>query len=131
MSAQRGHRQRLLRNPSAKFMGMSVTAKSCAILFAGICALPTVFASQRAAVANDGFPLQPGAYWTYRGNVKWTQPNSDKDQEENLDWRMEVVRQVRLGKYEIAVMKGGPEDLIWYEPGKPRRDYLIVRDGGT
>jgi len=46
-----------------------------------------------------------------------------------MTWKMEVGRTMKVGKYDVAVMKGHPSDLAWYEKDKPRSDYLIVRDG--
>ena len=79
---------------------------------------------------NEGFPLKPGAYWIYQGPVKWTdmtKPGSIA--ERTLTWKMEVMQSMTVGQYEVAVMKGHPSDLAWFEEGKARSDYLIVRDG--
>lgn len=78
----------------------------------------------------DGFPLSAGTYWIYRGTVKWTPATSTSIEvrEELLNWKMEIVRSARVGPYEVARLKGHPDDLAWYVPGKPRGDYLIVRD---
>jgi len=79
----------------------------------------------------DPFPLRSGNYWIYRGQVKWTDAAEPQGvAEATMSWKMEVVGTMNVGKYEVAVMKGHPSDLAWYEKDKPRSDYLIVRDGG-
>jgi hypothetical protein len=76
----------------------------------------------------DGFPMQPGTYWVYRGTVKWQAGNEVR--QVNIDWKMEVVQRVSIGQYDVALLKGHPDDLWWYNPGKMRGDYLLVKDGG-
>lgn len=39
---------------------------------------------------------------------------------------MKVEKRIKNGSFEIAVMKGHPGDLCWYEPGKTPSSYLIV-----
>ena len=39
---------------------------------------------------------------------------------------MKVEKRIKSGSFEIAVMKGHPGDLCWYEPGKAPSSYLIV-----
>jgi len=79
-----------------------------------------------AAQTDEFFPLPPGMCWEYKGTVKWTGPDQ-KVQESPITWKMEVIRTVKNGPYKIAVVKGHPLDLCWYEPGKKPGDYLIVR----
>ena len=78
----------------------------------------------------EGLSLRAGTYWIYRGVVKWTRMNSHEVREGVLSWKMDVVRSARVGRYEVALLKGHPADLAWYESGKPRGDHLIVRDAG-
>ena len=44
---------------------------------------------------------------------------------------MDVVETTDLGQYFIAIIKGHPGDLAWYEDGKDRGDYIIGRKGLT
>jgi hypothetical protein len=48
--------------------------------------------------------MRPGTYWIYRGNVKWTEPNTANVRDQFLDWKVEVLRSMRVGNYEVAVM---------------------------
>jgi len=90
-------------------------------------------ATRAPAAPSDPFPLHAGNYWIYKGQVKWTDTTTEPQgiAEATMTWKMEVVRTMNVGKYDVAVMKGHPSDLAWYEKDKPRSDYLIVRDGGT
>jgi len=71
------------------------------------------------------FPLAEGTTWIYNGTVKWTEAE-DKIKKRRITWEMEVAKRLRNGPFEIAVMKGHPGDLCWYEPGKGPSSYLIV-----
>lgn len=90
--------------------------------------MSVVAPGQPQIAPGEGLPMRPGTYWIFRGNVKWAGPDNNV-REELLDWKVEVMRSALVGRYEVAVMNGDPGDLIWYETGKQRRDYLIVRDG--
>jgi hypothetical protein len=80
---------------------------------------------------SEPFPLRAGTYWIYKGVVKWTDSTVPSGVGEKvLSWKMEVVRRLTAGPYEVAVMKGHPSDLAWYEGDKKPSEYLIVRDGG-
>jgi hypothetical protein len=75
------------------------------------------------------FPLSKGTYWIYQGKTKWSIPN--KVIEKNLTWKMEVIDTIEKGQYFIAIMKGHPHDLAWYQESKERSDYLIIRKGSN
>jgi hypothetical protein len=75
------------------------------------------------------FPLSKGTYWIYQGPTKWMLNNSNKVVEKTLTWKMEVIDTIQKGQYFIAVLKGHPSDLAWYEEGKSRGDYLLIRKG--
>lgn len=81
-----------------------------------------------AANSPDPLPLRAGSYWIYHGTVKWEE--GSKAREAVIDWKIEVLRMVHVGRFDVAVMKGDFEDLTAYKSGKPRSDYLIVKDGG-
>lgn len=78
------------------------------------------------------FPLEKGNYWIYRGETKYLvkHPGSDKNmpKTEVLTWKMEVIDTATRGPFFAALLKGFPFDLSWYEPGKSRGDYLILRE---
>lgn len=87
------------------------------------------------------FPLDKGTYWIYRGETKFLVPKENATDEEKrkgvanekrsevLTWKMEVVDTLGRPNLFAALIKGGPWDLAWYEPGKARGDYLILRVG--
>jgi hypothetical protein len=83
--------------------------------------------------ASDYFPLEKGNFWIYRGETKFLvkNPASGKNEPktEVLTWKMEVVDTAARNLLFAALIKGAPFDLGWYEPGKERGDYLIVRVG--
>jgi len=77
-------------------------------------------------------PLQKGAHWVYEGTVKWTVAGSDQVNSRRLRWKMEVVDTATRGGYTLALIKGGPWDLAWYEPDvKPAEYLIVVRDRTT
>ncbi len=94
-----------------------------------------MIATAFAENSGDYFPLEKGNFWIYRGEVSWVQRNPATDENEikkqTLTWKMEVVDTARRGKYFGALIKGMPNDLAWYEPGKSRGDYMILREGRT
>jgi hypothetical protein len=46
-----------------------------------------------------------------------------------MTWKMEIVNTIQQGMNLIAVLKGHPGDLAWYEEGKERGNYLLIRRG--
>lgn len=84
------------------------------------------FAIQGMAKGPADFPLQKGNWWIYEGNVGWTE--GAKKFNQAISWKMEVIEVVKKTGLEIALIKGFPDDLAFYERGKERGNYLIVRD---
>jgi hypothetical protein len=85
-----------------------------------------------AAWASEGdgdvvFPLSTGSYWVYEGLVQWTRPGSNEATERAVTWKMEVVETFQREFLSAAAIKGFPADVAWYEDGKDRGDYLMVR----
>lgn len=90
---------------------------------------------------SDTFPLEKGTYWIYRGTAEFLVPKKNPTAEEKqkgianqeshaeLTWKMEVVDTLERPNLFAALIKGGPWDLAWYRPGKPRGDYVILRVG--
>ncbi len=105
--------------------------KRLSILFLLLLPAITACNSEKPAASLDPFPLHAGNYWIYKGQVKWSDATKAEGgvAEATMTWKMEVVRTMKVGRYDVAVMKGHPSDLAWYEKDKPRSDYLIVRDG--
>jgi hypothetical protein len=85
--------------------------------------------SQVNRMSLASFPLTKGTYWIYQGPTKWSVVNSEKIEERMLTWKMEVVDTLQQGQNFIAVLKGHPSDLAWYEEGKERGDYLLIQKG--
>jgi len=83
-------------------------------------------------LVTDGyFPLAVGTYWIYEGTVVWTTVENEV-KEKAIQWRMEVVEvvpAVHNNGVTAYVLKGHPWDLVWYEEGVERSDYLIIRSG--
>ena len=109
------------------------------LLLAAVFGLTTnVFADSKRP---NYFPLEKGTYWIYRGETKFLVPKKNATEDEKqkgvaneeksevLTWKMEVVDTLERPNVFAALIKGGPWDLAWYEPGKARGDYLILRVG--
>jgi hypothetical protein len=77
------------------------------------------------------FPLAPGAYWVYRGSVKWTSVGAERPEQAEMTWRMEVKGAVHRQHVWGFLLMGFPSDLSWYEEGKPPSERLLVRVGPT
>ena len=77
------------------------------------------------------FPLEKGNYWIYRGETKWVEqaqpPGKNIVRTAVLTWKMEVIETGEGNGVFAALLKGYPGDLGWYEAGKQRGDWLIVR----
>ena len=53
-----------------------------------------------------------------QGKVEWTVRGSAKVLWTNIHWVMEVVNVRENGHVRAAVIRGLPEELAWYEPGR-------------
>ena len=105
-------------------------------LFLLVCVTALLLGSfLKAEQEADYFPLTKGNYWIYQGETKFLVNNPVSKQNEPktevLTIKMEVVDTAEGGNYFAALIKGMPSDLAWYEPGKPRGDYLILRVGSA
>ncbi len=108
----------------------------CAVVFG----LPAAILADNSKSPNY-FPLEKGNYWIYRGETKFLVPKKNATKEEKqkgaaneqrsevITWKMEVVDTLERPHVFAALIKGGPWDLAWYKPGKPRGDYVILRVG--
>jgi hypothetical protein len=74
-------------------------------------------------------PLRAGSEWIYEADVAWTVANSTRVERAHIEWRMTVTQEVRHGRWRVAVVKGWPSDLAWYEPGKQPGFSVIAQDG--
>ena len=84
-----------------------------------------------AVMKINAFPLVEGAYWIYKGQVLWMELGDTTGivNEDTLTWKMEVLEVVNRGNVTGAFMKGHPDDLNWYEKGKERGFYVIIKVG--
>jgi len=86
-----------------------------------------LFVCQLDGWTEDFFPLTKGSYWIYKGPTKWIGLNSGEIIKKTLTWKMEVVDAFTYNSADVAVIKGHPSDLAWYDEGKSRGNYLIIR----
>ncbi len=77
------------------------------------------------------FPLVEGAYWIYKGQVLWMKLGDTTGivNKDTLTWKMEVMEVVNRGNVTGALMKGHPDDLNWYDKGRERIFYVIIKVG--
>jgi len=80
---------------------------------------------------QEYFPLREGAYWIYKGIVRWTIVDSLEIAEKEIIWKMEVKRVFQRNDIYGYEMLGAPWDLAWYEDGKEPSDYGIIQAGGN
>lgn len=64
------------------------------------------------------FPLEQGMSWSYEGKVQWTAINSTKVLSTNIHWVTDVVYATQNGPVRAAVVRGLPDELVWYEPDR-------------
>ena len=55
------------------------------------------------------------------------EPGDLAPRQRQVSWQMEIREVLARGGVTVAVVKGHPLDLVWYEEGRDRGDYLIVR----
>lgn len=88
--------------------------------------MPILISSCQETETKSFFPLTKGSYWLYEGLTKWTKLNSGEVIEKNLIWKMEVVDNFAYKSMNVAILKGHPKDLAWYDENKNRGDYIII-----
>jgi len=77
--------------------------------------------------AAEIFPMRKGTRWIYRGDVAWQAiGGGTKVERSRLDWTMEVVDDMRGGRYKAALIRGHPQDLRWYEVGRERGCDILI-----
>ena len=84
------------------------------------------FLGQNPAIDRPEFPLEPGMYWNYEGNVVWTEPGASAVQRRRITWRMEVVEVITRDWTTTAVLKGHPRDLVFFDSKREPRTSLLV-----
>lgn len=101
-------------------------ARAVLLIALSLLLLPAAMAATSSAPA--AFPLSAGVVWTYRGLVKWTN-SANTISQKTLTWTMTITRTISYRQYVIAVLKGHPLDLAWYDETTRPGNYLIVYDG--
>jgi hypothetical protein len=93
--------------------------------------------SARMARCPEGrpmLPLVPGMSWVYRGAIESTVLKRGAAHliRRTITRTMEVRAVKRSGRTTMALVKGYPRELAWYQPGRPRGSYLVIqRQGGA
>lgn len=86
----------------------------------------TVFSE--GVLSEESFPLKKGSYWVYQGKVTWADDiESGQISQKVLKWKMEIIDVVSRDDVKVAILKGHPQDLTWYQEGDLPGDYLIVQ----
>jgi len=81
--------------------------------------------------ADVPFPLEPGVVWRFRGEVRWTAPNSSEVLAKTLEWPITVVASVRRGAQTISLVTGWFDELAWYDPETKPGAHLLVHERGA
>ena len=84
------------------------------------------FLGQSQVAERHEFPFEPGMYWNYEGNVVWTEPGTSAVQRRPITWRMEIVEVITRDWTTVAVLKGHPRDLVFFDPKREPRTSLLV-----
>ena len=84
------------------------------------------FLGQSPVAERHEFPLEPGMYWNYEGNVVWAEPGASAVQRRQITWRMEIVEVITRDWTTVAVLKGHPRDLVFFDPKREPRTSLLV-----
>jgi len=82
-----------------------------------------------SALSSSQFPMEKGTTWVYEGTVKWTLENSNQVETKQIRWTTEITESFKYPEIRVAVLRGFPSDLAWYEEGKaPGTSLLIESD---
>ena len=87
------------------------------------------------AVAVQGalaiVPMDIGASWLFAVDVRWTVPDSNQVRTASIRWETRIIEVFEAEGIRVAVARGFPFQLAWYEPGKqPGFDVLVARSDG-
>src|SRR5690349_20201995 len=94
-----------------------------------LAAIIVLFAA--SAIAQDIIPMAKGTTWVYSARVKWGRDGTEVPGTKTLRWTVSVGDFVQKGDIAVALLKGGPWDLAWYDPAVKPQEHLIVRMGAT
>ena len=70
------------------------------------------------ASGQPPLPMEQSAAWVYEATVKWTPRDSGQVQTKRLKWTTEVISRVEHPGIIVAVIRGIPFELSWYEEGR-------------
>ena len=117
-------------------VSLNAARRFCLAVVVTLAVAPTVVAAgaARCPEGRPMLPLVPGARWVYRGTIESTvlKRGSAHLIRRLVTRTMEVRAVKRYGRTTVALVRGYPGELAWYEPGRPRGTYLIIqRDGGA
>ncbi len=71
-----------------------------------------------ASPVDAPLPLEKGMRWAYEGKVEWTVMNSTTVFSTNIHWVTDVVEVMERGAVRASIVRGLPNELAWYEPGR-------------
>ena len=78
---------------------------------------------------NDFFPMEKGTRWTYSGTVEWTKDNANTVVSERKVLTVVIEDSFVVGHVKVAILKGGPWDLAFYDADrKPARHVIVSND---
>lgn len=77
------------------------------------------------------FPCKPGMVMTYRGRGKWEEGSGLSSViRKKVAWRTRFLACSYSPTKAVAVVRGMPSDLAWYEPGEAPETYAIIQTPG-
>ncbi len=95
------------------------------LLVLACCSLATAQQS-----SSDFFPMEKGTRWTYSGKVEWTY-EGNKIGSGNKTITAVVEDSFEKNGVKVALIRGGPWDLVWWEPNRKPESHLVVQKGKT
>lgn len=88
------------------------------IATAAVAFLSLALAWAAPASGQPPLPMDQGAAWVYEAKVKWTTTGSSQVKTERLKWTTEIISRVDHPGVIVAIVRGLPFELSWYEDGK-------------
>jgi hypothetical protein len=87
----------------------------------------------QVAVASDhtcGFPLEKGTQWIYEGSAAWTVNVNTVEKSTHVRWSTVVEDSICSSESCLALVRGFPNELAWYEPNqKSHLSILVCKQG--
>jgi hypothetical protein len=74
------------------------------------------------------FPLEKGTRWIYEGSAEWTVNVSTVERSTQVHWATTVVDSACDTDKCLALVRGFPDELAWYQPGQePHLGILVCK----